>query len=126
MYVSSGAVFAVSDAVPEPPTLTRSLSMKSSAARAKPGNAAPRKFASKVACRAMGGNYYRRARTGHSHDFNDDVRPRRRARRFGPPHPPVTRDPKTIWWIHGVRAAGIHPREHAPLPSWWSKTGSEA
>src|SRR5438132_14094686 len=73
----------------------------------------------------MGGNYHRRARTGNSHDFNNDVWPRRRVRRLGAPHPLTTLDPKTHRWIHGVRAAGIHSREYAALPSWRSQAGRQ-
>src|SRR5260370_38756856 len=74
----------------------------------------------------MGGNHHRRARTGHSNDFNNDVRARRRTCGLGAPHAPVARDPKAHRWIHGIRAARIHPREYAALPPWWSAPGGEA
>src|SRR5258708_21416220 len=74
----------------------------------------------------MGANSHRRARSGHSNDFNNDVRARRRTCGLGAPHAPVARDPKAHRWIHGIRAAGIHPREYAALPPWWSAAGGEA
>jgi len=75
----------------------------------------------------MGGNYHcLRTNWASPSTSHDDVRPRRRARRLGAPHPPVARHPKkrTGGFTEFVHA-GIHSREHAALPSWWSKAGSQ-
>src|SRR6266404_4636154 len=123
--VSWDAVSAALAADPAPPMRTRSLSRKWFVARVKPGNVAPRKSVFRAGRRAMGGNHYHRSRTGHSHDFDNDVRARGRARRLGAPHSSVARDPKTYRRIYRICPAGIHSRKDAPLPPWWSKARSK-
>jgi len=75
-----------------------------------------------IARRAMGGNHYHRSRTGHSHDFDNDVRARGRARRLGAPHSSCCAAiQKRTGGFNRICPAGIHSRKDAPLPPWWEQ-----